>query len=341
LLFIRALVSVAGPILGMWSDRYGRRNIMAIGLLLQAISVVGLAISWQWWATIPTILSGLSVAAFVPAQQAYISDETPYQKRGRALATVEFGWSMSAIVTLPIIGWMIDMFGWRSPFLALSLLSLVGAIIVWWQLPPAAERHAQTSLSWRETKAIFLRGNVMASVSVALLVFVAASAYLTVWGIWLTADFQFDAVALGLVATTIGIAELVGAGLSGLFIDRIGKKRGSELALLLLIVTFILLPLTQGRVSIAITALVVMGIVFEFTIVSLIPLYSEQVPEARGTVLSLIFLGIGIGGAMGAPIATTLWEKYGLWAVSAVAVACLLAAFGLAWKFLNETHVSQ
>ena len=40
LLFVRAIVSVAGPVFGMWSDRYGRRQMMAIALLLQAISVV-------------------------------------------------------------------------------------------------------------------------------------------------------------------------------------------------------------------------------------------------------------------------------------------------------------
>jgi len=340
LLFVRAIVSVAGPVFGMWSDRYGRRQMMAIALLLQAISVVGLAISWQWWATIPTILSGLSVAAFIPAQQAYISDQVPYQKRGRALASVEFAWSSSAVITLPIIGWMIDLFGWHTPFLALSLLSLMGALVVWWQLPPAAERH-QTGLSWSQTRGILLRGNVMATVIVAMLVFVAAQAYLTIWGIWLTEDFKFDAVTIGLVATGIGIAELIGAGLASLFIDRIGKKRGSLLALLALIAAFLMLPFTQNSAALAVTALVAMGTIFEFTIVSFIPLYSEQVPEARGTVLSLVFLGIGLGSAIGTPVATISWEQLGLWAVSRISALCLLAAIGLTWKFLRESYVSE
>ena len=136
LLFFRSLVGITGPIFGLWSDRYGRRQMMMLALLMQTVSVLGVAFSWQWWSAIPTILSGLSVAAFVPAQQAYISDRVPYQKRGRALASIEFAWSSSAIVALPVIGWMIDRFGWQAPYYALSLLSLVGAIVVWRQLPP-------------------------------------------------------------------------------------------------------------------------------------------------------------------------------------------------------------
>jgi predicted MFS family arabinose efflux permease len=301
---------------------------------------LSLAISQQWWAAFPMILAGLSTTAFIPAQQAYISDQVSYRKRGRALASVEFGWSMSAIVALPIVGWLIETFGWRSPLLALSLLCLIGAIIVQWRLPPAAERRVQTSLSWLEIRTIFLRRNVMAAVSTALLVFTAASAYITIWGIWLTEAFGFDAVALGLVGTAIGVAELTGAGLSTLFIDRIGKKRGSELAIFLMAVAYILLPFTQGGSALAIAALIAMGTIFEFTIISLIALFSEQVPEARGTMLSLAFLGIGIGSAIAPPITTTLWEQYGLGAICAVATACLLAAFGLTWKFIHEYHTA-
>lgn len=340
LIFIRSMVGVAGPVFGVWADRYGRRKTMTVGLLSQGIGVLGLALSWHWWATIPMILLGLSLAAFLPAQQAYISDQVSYQKRGRALAAVEFSWSVSAILVLPIVGWMIDSFGWRSPFMTLSILSFTGAAIVWWRLPPTGERQIRTNLPWSETKDVFLRSNVMAAVSVSLLLFVAVSSFLTVWGIWLTADFQFDAASLGWVGTGIGIAELVGVSLSSLFIDRIGKRRGSGLGLLLLAVALIFLPFTQNSLFATIAMLIITGTLFEFTIVSLIPLYSEQVPEARGTVLSLTFVGIGLGAAIGPPVTTTLWDSYGLGAVCAVATVCLVVAFGIMVKSLHDVTAS-
>lgn len=339
LIFIRGIVGVAGPIFGVLADQYGRRKIMAVGLLCQSIGVMGLGLAWQWWAAIvPMIFFGLSLTAFLPPQQAYISDQVTYHKRGRALAAVEFSWAIVAILFLPVVGWMIDTFGWRSPFLSLSLLSLIGAIVVWRQLPPA-EHRSQVSLSWAEIHEICFRSNVLASISIALLLFVAVICFASVWSIWLSADFGLDAVILGLVATGIGVAELGGSGLSSLFIDRLGKRRGSGLGLLLTALTLLLLPFTQGTLYTAVPTLIVTGTFLEFAVVSLIPLYSEQAPEARGTMFSLILLGGAIGGAMGTPLTAILWERYGLWGVCGVAAGCLFIAFGLMWQFLQERAI--
>ena len=134
----------------------------------------------------------------------------------------------------------------------------------------------------------------------------------------------------------IGIAELGGSLSSSLFIDRIGKKRGSGLGLFMAALVFLLLPLTQGQLSLAIAGLVGLGLLMEFTVVSLFPLYSEQAPKARGTILSLMLVGSSIGLAIGPRLTAILWEQFGLWAVCAVAAACLFDAFGIMWRFLHE-----
>ncbi len=336
LLSVRSLVGIAGPIFGLLSDRYGRRQMMAGALLCEAVGAVGLALSWSWWATTPIILFGLSVAAFIPAQQAYISDKVPYQKRGRAMATIEFAWSASAIIPLPIIGWMIDSFGWRTPFFTLAVLGLIGSVMTWRQLPPVDERQSRTQLSWAESRDLLLNSRVAASIGTALLLFFAATIFLTIWGVWLNATFYLNASQLGWVATMLGLAELGGAITAGLFIDRIGIKRGGSLGLLLTAVALLTLPFVQTNLWLAVAALTILSLVFEFTIVSLLPLYSEQVPTARGTVFSLVFFGIGIGSAIAAPVATILWERAGLWADSVVAALALLTARWLVQKFLRE-----
>jgi len=134
LIFIRTITGVTGPVFGVLADRYGRRKLMALGLLFQAVGVTGLAFSQQWWATLPMIIFGLSLTAFIPAQQSYISDRVAYEKRGRALAAIEFAWAVAGIVSLPVIGWMIDQFGWRAPFFLLALFSLASAIMTWFQV---------------------------------------------------------------------------------------------------------------------------------------------------------------------------------------------------------------
>ena len=335
LIFMRTIVGLAGPIFGILSDRYGRRRIMAVGLLCESVGALGVALAWQWWASLPMIFLGLSLTAFLPPQQAYISDQAPYHKRGRALAIIEFSWALVAIAILPIVGWLIELFGWRAPFFFVALVSLIGATVIWLRLPPATH-HSSLNLSWPEVRRLCLRLNVLAAVSVTLLLFVAVSAYLSIWGIWLSAEFDLDAAALGLVATGTGLAELVGSGLSGLFIDRFGKRRGGSLGQLLSAILLLLLPLTGHRFLSAILVLILLGTLLEFTVVSMIPLYSEQVPTARGMVFSLILLGASLGGAIGTPITAMLWEQSGLWAVCMIAATCLLVACGITWKFLHE-----
>src|SRR5262245_54159455 len=335
LVFIRSMVGTTAPIFGLLADKYGRRKLMAFGLFCEALGVAGTALATGWWAIIPMVLYGLSLAAFLSAQQAYISDQVGYEKRGRALATVEFSWAVAGILGLPVAGWMIDRFGWQSPFFLLSVISLFMAVWVWFKLPPV-EHRSQAHLSVVEMWEVFLRPNVLAAVGVGALLFVTVGSFITVWGIWLNADFSLEPVALGFVATAIGVAELMGSGLSSLFIDRLGKRRGSQAGLLITSALFLLLPLTQSNLTLAIVLLVVLGVCLEFSIVSLIPLYSEQAPEARATVFSLVGLGISIGVAIASPMTTELWEKSGLGAVSIVAAVCLLGAWGLVALFLRE-----
>ena len=337
LLFIRSLAGVAGPLFGVAADRYGRRKLMATGLWCQSIGVLGLALTWQWWAVLPMLFYGVSLAAFIPAQQAYISDQVAYHRRGRALATIEFSWATSGIVALPIVGWMIDTFNWQLPLIVLGLFSLIFAGIVWFLLP-VVEHHTQTDLSISKFWQVFVRPNVLATIFVGLLMFVGVGIFSTVWSIWLTADFSLTAVTLGFIATAIGIAELSGSGGSALFIDQIGKKRGSFLGLIGSGLAFLMLPVGQASLPLAIGGLVLIGLVIEFTVVSLIPLYSEQVPEARATVFSLVGFGVSIGVAVSAPLTAILWANYGLWAVCWLGAVTLFLAAGLVARFLTENQ---
>jgi predicted MFS family arabinose efflux permease len=220
-----------------------------------------------------------------------------------------------------------------------SLFSVIGAMIVWYYLPPT-EHQIQVRITWSEMAHLCFRPNVLASILVAMFLFVTVDCFITIWGIWLTADYGLDAATLGLVATGIGFAELIGSGSSSLFIDRIGKRRGSELGLLMSGIILLFIPLTRSSFPMAVATLILTGTFLEFTIVSLMPLYSEQAPEARATLFSLILLGSAIGGALGAPIAATLWEATGLWGVCIVAAGCLLVALSLMRNYMREEAIS-
>jgi MFS transporter, DHA1 family, inner membrane transport protein len=334
LLTIRSITGLLGPVIGTLADRYGRRKVMAMGLISQTLGMIGMAFATGWWSVLPMILTGIAVNSFVPAQQAYISDLAPFERRGRALASVDIAFAIAGIFMMPLVGWMIEAWGWRVPFLILSGLSVLAALVIWIRLPSAGERSpAQMPLGiWP----VFRRRNVMAAVIVSMTYFVAVGIFMTFWSVWLSADYAFDAVALGLVATSIGVAELSGAILSGLFIDRIGKRRGSLIGIALATVVFLLIPLTAGNITWIRVILVIAGVLVEFGIVSLFPLYGEQAPEARATVFSLVALGNGIGLGLGPPLTVALWHWQGLGAVMVVGALSLGLSFVGVWGFLRD-----
>lgn len=333
-LLVRSGSAFLSPFIGRLADRYGRRKIMSFALLSQTLGLGGIFLSTGWWAVLPIFLCGLAVNAYLPAQQAYISDLAPYKRRGRALASVDIAFAVSGMVLMPIIGWLIDLYGWQTPMQILSLLSIVAVLWTWFFLPEAEERTVTNQEIGMGT--LLRRRNVQASMGVAILLFTGVGVFMTFWSIWLSADFSFDALELGLLAQQIGVAELLGAILAGLIVDRLGKKRASLIGLFAAALFFVCIPIFRETLLLIRVFLVLTVFWIEYAIVALFPLYGEQVPEARATVFSLIALANGIGLAIGPVITTALWESFGLAAITSFAAVSLFAAFVLLRFFLFD-----
>ncbi len=335
LLFLRSWIGLAGPLFGVWADRYGRRKIMVIGLLALAVGMLGVALLPGWWTVLPILCWGVGMTAFVPAQQAYISDIAVATRRGRALAAVDSAFAMSGVMALPLVGWLIAQVGWRAPLVFLSLLCAGATLAIRRRLPHQEHRAVEAESLAGMGRAV-RSPRVLATVLVGFLLFVAYGAFMTIWSIWLSAEFQLDVLAISVIATLMGLAELVGVITTGLFIDRMGKRRGSFGGILLLAVSFALLPLTQGNLLWAKSLLIGMGALWEYTIVAHFPLFAEQLPEARATLFALVSLGISIGLAVASPLAVGLWNASGLGAVALVSTLALVLALLVGWRWLHE-----
>jgi predicted MFS family arabinose efflux permease len=308
---------------------------MTGALLFQTIGLFGIAFSSGWWSVVPMFLVGMATNGFVPAQQAYISDQVAFERRGRALGAVEASFAVAGIVLLPLVGWILERWGWQAPFYLLGMLSLGTAVALWVLLPKTETRtvaEAESNSVWRLVR----KQNVLAVVGVALFAFIAVGMFMTFWGIWVNQDYGLGAAEVGVLATVIGVAELSGAVFSGLFIDRIGKRRGNMLGLLGAAVMFGLIPVMGKTISMVRLVLVLTVLMIEFTIVSLFPLYGEQAPQARATIFSMGAFGTAVGFMIGPPLATSLWDWRGVMPIAVVGAASLLVALGLVWGFLYD-----
>ena len=335
LLMIRSSSAFFSPLIGSLADRYGRRKIMSFALFSQFLGMAGITFVTGWWSILPLLLTGLAVNAYLPAQQAYISDLAPYDRRGRALASIDIAFAVSGMVMMPIVGWLINGYGWKTPFLWLSALSAIAALLTWAYLPETETR----TIAKKDTnmRSLLRQRNIQASMGVAIFLFIAVGIFMTFWSIWLSADFGFDALDLGLMAQQIGIAELLGAILAGLVVDRLGKRRTSLIGVVVSAIMFASIPLARENLLAIRILLVVTVFWVELSIVALFPLYGEQAPNARAAIFSLIALGNGIGLAAGPLITTNLWNWGGLGAITTIASLSLVLSAGLIWLFLHDT----
>lgn len=340
LLMVRSSSAIFSPVLGSLADRYGRRNVMVFALLSQVLGMFGITVFKGWWVALPIFLSGLAVNSFLPAQQAYISDRVPFERRGRALATADSAFAVSGMLVMPLIGWFFERYGWRMPFLSLSALGLIAAFFTWRFLPEVdhpGKRHAKVV----KTGALLRERNIQASLAVAALLFTGVGIFMTFWSIWLSADFGFDSVDLGLMATRIGIGEALAVFSAALVVDKLGKQRSSLLGVTMAALFFGLIPLSGGNLSAIRIALVLTVFWLEYSIVSLFPLYGEQAPEARATIFAWVALANGVGLAAGPVLATSLWAGSGLTAITSVAAASLGLSALLIFFFLKEKPVNE
>jgi predicted MFS family arabinose efflux permease len=234
---------------------------------------------------------------------------------------VEFSWAGSALVGIPLVGLLIARLGWRSPFIVLGGLALLSVVVLAYLIP----RDDRRSLDAKNTLALGALG-------FSLLIAAANDNLFVIYGAWLESSFGLSVLALGAATMVIGLAELLGEGLTASFADRLGLKRALFTGLVLTASSFILLPFMGRTLPLALAGLFVTFLTFEFTVVTGISLFTEVLPGARATMMSSNVAAMSVGRMIGALIGGAIWLAGGLLAISLVSAAiCGLALVCLAW----------
>ncbi len=114
------------PILGVLSDRYGRRPVILLSNIGSAIDCLILALAPNlWWLFLGRVLSG-ATAASATACAAYIADVTEPEKRAGAFGMMSAGFGIGFAVG-PAVGGVLAGFGTRVPFYLAAGLMIASA----------------------------------------------------------------------------------------------------------------------------------------------------------------------------------------------------------------------
>ncbi|HEX4158269.1 MAG TPA: MFS transporter [Rhizomicrobium sp.] len=128
---------------GGTGDRFGRRNVLLLGVLLFGIGSAFCAAAVNlYWLLAARALQGTGAALLLPNSLAILGSAFSGEARGRAIGTWSASSSMAAAIGPVLGGWLIDAFGWREIFLINVPLALAAIVLAVTSVrEPARERQ--------------------------------------------------------------------------------------------------------------------------------------------------------------------------------------------------------
>ena len=310
----RHFVGLSSPFWGMVGDRKGHVWCMTAGLLFLFSGALAVYLSRGFFpAMAGFVLLGLAKSAYDPSVQAFASARVPYSLRARAIGILETSWALSWLVGVPLSGLLISRFGWQSPFLLLvgaAVFSLaatrsLGEIR---SAPPQPSGFQPSTVSTPGPPGVLNSTSVLVLLVTLSLTF-ANENIVIVYGAWLEESFSLQVRALGFFSILVGLAELGGELTVAAVVDRLGKRRGILAGLILVGLTYLVLPFCKVSLLSALTGLGAMFFLFEFTLVSIFPYVSELAPARRGTLLALNYTCAILGRFVGSLTGPWLWQQ--------------------------------
>jgi EmrB/QacA subfamily drug resistance transporter len=144
---------------GRLADIWGRKRIVVLGLAVLVISAVLCALA----PTVETlitcrVLQGIGGGLVLANVMAEITAVFPTHERRKAMAVNSSVFALAQVTGLVLGGLLIDQFGWRSLFLIVLAVSLLGLILSLVILKPGPRTTGRASLDW--TGAILAVGAV-------------------------------------------------------------------------------------------------------------------------------------------------------------------------------------
>ncbi len=239
------------PVLGNLSDRYGRRPILLISLIVLAADYVVMALAQTIWVLIlARVVAGITSATYTTIY-AMVADIYDGPERSAKFGLIAAGFGIG-FVAGPALGGLLGDLDPRAPFWGAALLALLNFGLGWVVLRETlARRHRRTFDIRRANplgglKAMEKLPGMRQLLLVILIYHVASWVYPAVWAYWTQARFGFDPGLVGLSLAAYGIGLFITqAFLIRPIIHRFGERRVIYGSLCLTIVTLIYLGLIR------------------------------------------------------------------------------------------------
>ena len=222
---------IFSPLLGAWSDRFGRRPVILISCFGLAIDYIFMALAPSLrWLFVGRLVSGITTSNVATAF-AYVTDMTPAEKRAKPFGLISAAFGLGFVVG-PAIGGYLGDINLRFPFWAAAGLSLANAIYGFFILPESLPPERRAKSAWHMANPLGALGLLrshreLAGLSIVLtLYYLAHNSLPSLWALYTEYRYSWSHRDVGSSLTLVGVcAALVSGVLVGPFVKRFGERR--------------------------------------------------------------------------------------------------------------------
>jgi multidrug resistance protein len=295
---------ISAPFWGRFSDRYGRRPALIVGMMASAIAYVIFGYADSLWLLFLSRLVQGSGGGTVSVIQAYVADAVEPSQRAKGL-----GWLSAAtnagVALGPVLGSSMLHFGAHAPGLAAATLCVLNSFFAWKYLVESrdmVEARSRVHKPGRSREAV-VRVVTHSNEPAARLIWIYAigigafQGMNAILALFLAARFGVTSITIGYFYMFIGtISFVTRAAFLGPAVDRFGEARLSRLGQTLLAIGLATLPFVH-RLGDASTVATRLGL-----------------PVSAGAIISFVPLGLAVamlplGTAFTFPCVTALLSR--------------------------------
>lgn len=303
-----------GAIAGGWlADRFGRRRVMTISVVVFGLSTLLTAAAWSADALVLVRLAtGLGLGGAMPNIIAVASEISTPERRARAVTTVSVGLPAGAATAALVTRVFSHGFDWRLIFVIGGILALLVSPAVALLLPEPARRDpAARFVDRRAIPALFFEGRWIATLLlwIAICLTMIVLSVMTNWLPTLMIAKGFSGDAGSLAALVFGVVGAGGGLALGRLIDRAGFAWPLAATFTALAVVTAALAAVSGlgpsMLLVGLAGFLVVGA--QFAIYAMFPVYYPS--PVRGTGAGAGVAAGRVGSIIGPTVAGILLER--------------------------------
>jgi DHA1 family inner membrane transport protein len=306
---------VSALLMGVLSVRYRHKSLLLTGLLLFSLSLLsrGLAPNFILFLMF-SVLGGLAGPMITPMTNTLIAKHLPLQKRTRVFGLLIAAGSFSYVIGFILIRFVSDIGGWRLSFLAyalpFSLLSLLFSFIGLPSESGSSQTSSSTGSLLEGYKGVLSSRSADACLMCNALSGAVWSGFTAYGASFYRQQFLVSKGAVIYILIGAAMSYTLGALICSRFVNKFGRKPVtlvSDLMAGLFVLFTTIVSNLWVSVALCLTGYILMGL----RSTAATSLIIEQVPEFRGTIMSVNSAMGSMGGVLGSGLGGLALLMYG------------------------------